>query len=91
MIWDDDKIFIKKIYNIKKICYISFYRKINKRWYYMSDNKQEKKEKNKKINKMTLEEIEKAIEKTKKSMNGLNSRYAKELIKQRDYLFSLKK
>ncbi len=57
----------------------------------MSDNQQDKKQKNKKINKMTLEEIEKAIENTKKNMNSLNSRYAKELIKQRDYLLSLKK
>lgn len=65
------------------------YRK-NKEEIYMADT-QEKKPKNKKINKMSLSEIEKAIEETKKSMNGLNSRYAKELIKQRDYLLSLKK
>jgi len=57
----------------------------------MSDNAQEKKQKNKKINKMTLAEIEKAIEETKKNMNSLNSRYARELLKQRDYLLSLKK
>ncbi|HOJ64200.1 MAG TPA: hypothetical protein PLE45_07240 [Spirochaetota bacterium] len=57
----------------------------------MSDNVQEKKQKNKKINKMTLAEIEKAIEETKKNMNSLNSRYARELLKQRDYLLSLKK
>jgi hypothetical protein len=47
---------------------------------------QKAEEKKKKINKMTLAEIEKKIEETKKHQGGLYSRYAKELVKQRDVL-----
>lgn len=46
--------------------------------------------KNKKINKMTLDELNKAIEKTKSAMNGLTSNYAKELLKQKEYLTAKK-
>jgi|GEM_PF-4363641 len=46
--------------------------------------------KNKKIKSMTLQEIEKTIEKTKSSQQALSSKYAKQLLKQRDYLKSLK-
>ena len=47
--------------------------------------------KNKKINKMTLEELEKAIEKTKETMGGLSSKYAKELLERKEALAAAKK
>jgi len=46
--------------------------------------------KNKKIRAMNFQEIEKAIEKIKNSQGGLLSKYAKQLLKHRDYLKSLK-
>ncbi len=52
----------------------------------MSDTTAESK--NKKINKMTLDELNKAIEKTQSSMNGLTSAYAKELLKRKEVLTS---
>jgi hypothetical protein len=52
---------------------------------------QAKAKKNKKINKMSLQEIEQGIEKTGKIQGGLNSRYASELLKRKNYLTSLKK
>jgi len=55
----------------------------------MSENTTE--EKNKKINKMTVEELDKAIEKTKTSMGGLTSKYAKELLERKDFLNVAKK
>jgi hypothetical protein len=63
----------------------------------MSDEKnveagaeQQGEQKNKKIKKMSLKEIEKAIEKTKQNQGGLYSKYANELVKQKEYLTSLK-
>ncbi len=53
----------------------------------MSDEKKgQKEEKNKKINKMTLAELDKAIEKTKEHQGDLQSRYALELLKRKEYL-----
>jgi hypothetical protein len=49
----------------------------------MSDKQAEKK--NKKINKMSKDELTQAIEKTKKEMGNLNSRYGKELQKRKEY------
>ena len=39
---------------------------------------------------MTLEELEKAIEKTKETMGGLSSKYAKELLERKKHLVNAK-
>jgi len=55
----------------------------------MGDTKAAEK-KNKKINKMTLAELDQAIEKTKQNQGNVNSRYGKELLKQREVLSAAK-
>jgi hypothetical protein len=57
----------------------------------MADTKNEQaKAKNKKINRMTLEELDKAIENTKQNQGSMNSKYGKELLKQREVLSTKK-
>ena len=48
--------------------------------------KDDKESPKKKINKMNLKELNTAIEKTKKHMQGLTSRYGRELLKQKEIL-----
>ena len=50
-----------------------------------------KENKNKKINKMSMEEIDKAISETKEKMGSLSSKYAAELLKQKEILLASKK
>jgi len=50
-----------------------------------------KENKNKKINKMSIEEIDKAISNTKEKMGSLTSKYAIELLRQKEILLSKKK
>jgi hypothetical protein len=52
---------------------------------------QEKPKRGKKINKMSIAEIEKALEETKSSQGGQASRYARELVRRRDFLRGGKK
>ncbi len=53
----------------------------------MSENKETK---NKKINRMSMEELDKAISNTKDKMGNLTSKYATELLKQKQILSSKK-
>jgi len=52
---------------------------------------QDKPKRGKKINKMTSAEIEKALEAVNSSQGGQVSRYARELIRRRDFLRAGKK
>jgi len=47
--------------------------------------------KKKKINKMTLAEIEAKLNDIKKKLGGLDSKYAKHLLKRKEFLLSKKK
>jgi len=49
-----------------------------------------KEKKNKKINKMNLDEINTALEETKKNQGGFLSHYADELQKRKEFLTSKK-
>ncbi|MCX7974991.1 MAG: hypothetical protein N3B16_10925 [Candidatus Aminicenantes bacterium] len=51
----------------------------------------EKKTKNKKINQMTLEEIEKKLQVVQQTQGGLNSLYARHLLRRREVLLAMKK
>jgi hypothetical protein len=51
----------------------------------------EKKKKNKKINKMTLEEIERKLQEVQQTQGGLNSLYARHLLRRREVLLAQKK
>ncbi len=47
---------------------------------------EKKEDKNKKINKMTSKELDAAIQKTIDNQGDLNSRYGRELSKQKEFL-----
>ena len=46
--------------------------------------------KNKKIRFMSNAELDQAIEKTEKNQGGMNSKYAKELLKQKEFISNKK-
>ncbi|MGQ9470274.1 MAG: hypothetical protein ACUVR0_01105 [Candidatus Aminicenantales bacterium] len=50
----------------------------------------EKKKKNKKVNKMTLEEIEKKLQDVQQTQGGLNSLYARHLLRRKEILLASK-
>lgn len=52
---------------------------------------QEKPKRGKKINKMTIDEVEKALEAVNSSQGGQTSRYARALVRRKDFLRSGKK
>ena len=56
----------------------------------MADQKKPEEKKNKKIKKMNLDELNKAIENTNKNQGGTSSKYAQELLKQKNSLSSKK-
>ncbi|MGQ9578589.1 MAG: hypothetical protein ACUVWQ_08200 [Candidatus Aminicenantales bacterium] len=50
----------------------------------------EKKKKNKKVNEMTLEEIEKKLQDIQQTQGGLNSLYARHLLRRKEILLASK-
>lgn len=50
----------------------------------------EKKKKNKKVNEMTLEEIEKKLQDVQQTQGGLNSLYARHLLRRKEILLASK-